>query len=259
MITYEEIVSDIWALPETNIIELDSKVSDIIRAKGTTEPLEVANILEKLLPGVRRDLQTKIEEEMSRKGTSKFTFSRTSDNRLIGYGNFGINDMLSRLVDHSIELVSDCNRLSKGRDGREMFELTNFSLISQIGLKRPVRTELDFKSFVADLYRLFYDSAGGLNLRIPQKFIKVQRGTELVNKDDVVIFDIKHFRSQYEHDPELNDNPEKKRQLIEQACRKYVDKPTLIGLTPEQFLTLQEKLINNVNSFLAEIRADMLT
>ena len=64
MITYEEVVSEIWSLPDTSIIELDSKISEIIRRRETTEELEVARLLETLLPGVRRDLQDKINIEI---------------------------------------------------------------------------------------------------------------------------------------------------------------------------------------------------
>lgn len=264
MITYEEVVSEIWSLPDTSIIELDSKISEIIRRRETTEELEVARLLETLLPGVRRDLQDKINIEIKTNHNPKFIFSESSDNRLIGSGNIGKSTLFSNLADRAFWLMSECNRINRSKGRGDIFEYTNLTIKSLIEIKRPAKTEEDFNLFINGMYKIFYEGAGSGSLRIPEKFFIIfENGSPKVtngNKeriDDFILFHIKHLRSNFDHNTELDEDPDKKDRLIASSCTKYTGKTTIIGLSPKEFLNSQERLLNDIVAFLEELEKEV--
>ncbi|HVC58019.1 MAG TPA: hypothetical protein VND15_00915 [Candidatus Acidoferrales bacterium] len=245
IISYEDIIDEIWGLPKTDIVDLDSKVSEVIRSKGVTEPLEVANYLEKLLPGVKRDLETRINYEIEHNGSSRFIFN---NNKLIGSDNIGKYELFSRLTDRSSNLVSECNRINESKHLEQPFRFTNYTLQGFVNIRRPVKNETDFKLLIDGLYQTIYETSGSCS-RIPENF---------KDNEQFILFEIKYLRSLFDHDPELDRDPDKKARLISQVCIKYMNKTTIIGLSPSEFLDFQEKLLRATNTFLEIFKIQLL-
>ncbi len=250
MITNQSIIDSIWGSSDTEIIELDEEVPNIIRSlESSLTELEVAKVVEENLASIKRELQVKIAQETSTHGIAKFNFSESSDNRLIGSGNIGKPLLFSNLVDSAAQLTSECNRIKRAKQEQEIFRFTDFTLPNHIRIKRPVKTEVDFKLFVDGLYQNFYEASGSCN-RIPDHF---------KNDEQFILFGIKYLRSLFDHDPELDRDPINKDRLIADACIKYTNRRTIIGFNPNDFLGFQEKLLRELILFLEELRRELLT
>ena len=74
-----------------------------------------------------------------------------------------------------------------------------------------------------------------------------------------IIFDIKHLRTCFRHDPDLVDKPKITKKLIVQVCSKYTGKTTIIGLSSNDFLEFQTKLFIEIISFLKKLQEELLS
>lgn len=259
MIPYEDIVNRIWDLPDTEIIELESEVSDIILTSGVSGELEVSRILEQILPNVRAALLQKINNEIEQNRIPKFIFSESSENRLVGSVHHWKSQLYGKLSDELVILVSDCDKIFESKGKGIIFKVTPTTLVSFSQIRRPVKNQEDFEKFIGSLYKIFYEGASEeRHLRIPEKFYTIVENGQSKSIDDFVIFHIKHLRTFFGHDIDLVDNPEKTKGLIAQTCLKYTGKTTIIGLNSSEFLELQEKLLTGIKSFLEALKQELL-
>ncbi|MBI4009573.1 MAG: hypothetical protein HY361_00050 [Candidatus Aenigmarchaeota archaeon] len=259
MISYEDIVTTIWNLPDTKTIDLESEISEIIRATGVSEELEVSSILEKNLPLVRTALLQKINNEIENDKIPKFIFSESSEYRLIGSVHHGKAQLFGKLSDELGILISDCNNLSESKETGVIFRVTHTSLASFSQIRIPVKTQEHFQKFIVALYKIFYEGASEeRHLRIPKKFYTIIENGESKSIDDFIIFHIKHLRTFPVHDLDLVDDPEKTKRLVAQSCLKYAGKSSVIGLNSSEFLALQEKLLIDIKAFLEALKQDLL-
>jgi len=254
MISNEDMVKCIWNLPDTEVIDLEVKIPEIVKSTGQNLEFQIAR--EDLL-SVKRGLQDRISEEIRCDKIPKFTFSESSRYRLVGSIHRKYSEIFEEMSSELSSLISECNEISESKGRGVVFKITSTTLVSFSHIRRPVKNKDNLKIFIGAMYKIFYEAAGERHLRIPEKFFKISENGQLKSIDDFIIFHIKHLRTSFEHDTSLVDDPEKTKALIAQTCLKYTGKTTIIGLSPKEFLELQEKLLNDAKSFLESLKREL--
>jgi len=256
----DEIADIIWNSPNTEIIDIEKKTADILRAEGITEDFVLADKLERFLPLIRGFIEQKIEKDETEYREPKFLFSQLSENTLIGSAHLEKSLIFGRMSDEIVEMIHDCNSISESKGKGIIFNITSTTQMSHSLIRRPAKNKENFGKFIDALYKIFYEGASeDRHLRIPEKFFTTEINGEPVSIDDFIIFDIKHLRTNFEHDTDSVDHPEKTKTLIVQVCTKYTGKTTIIGLSPNEFLEFQNHLFINIITFLKTLKADLLS
>lgn len=261
MITHEEIANRIWESPDA-VIELDKKISDILQEFGLDE-LQAGEESQSYLYVVKILLQEKINEDKKNDRNPRFVFSEESDNRLLSSTQLGRSQLFSSLADDIIKLITKCNTISRSKGSESIFRITDTFLLESTFIRRPCKSEDEFKRFIEACYKIFYEGAGERNLRIPNTmYIEldgdgqaiIENGREKT-KDDFILFHIKRFRNSFSHDPEQMTDPDRSAELFRQTCMKYVEKPHIEDISTTEYLNLQEKLLRDIKGFLEDLNS----
>lgn len=183
-------------------------------------------------------------KRLSQFDTSLKHVLETSDKEIVELKS---KDTLRQLSDKIVELIPDVNKAYSVQNSAKgaLFKLTDSFIKSITKLNAPIGSKNEYKDFIDALYKVFYEGSGALK-RIPDSF----------KKDDSVLFDIKHLRTDCFHDYEHGDKKDikRKRELIASIYRKYTGKNTLEGISGDDFPSFQIKILKNIEKKLLDIK-----
>ena len=150
----------------------------------------------------------------------------------------GITQDITRLSDSIGELVEKINDAHAAERGEDLFKATNKTNAALKKIAKPARDYKSYKSFVENLYFLFWEGSGG----------------RLVMKPDA-FQDINALRTDLDHDVDHGDagKVRAKRKKISKTFGKYASTATPSTLEPEHFPAVQAKMLTAVKKALQAI------
>lgn len=136
------------------------------------------------------------------------------------------------------------NETCKKQGMDEVFRATSETEVVAAEPKEVTDAE-SFGGFIDDMYMFVYESAGGMNLRIPPEFLK----------PDSVVFDIKHLRTDVRHDTEHGDESEirKKEARMGEAYLRYIGKR--LPQDERDWLKLQAGIYDALQKLMSDLLA----
>lgn len=141
------------------------------------------------------------------------------------------------------ELVASLNEKYSATHGNDLFKATTKTTKALTKIGRPIKDYEGYKTFIDQLYFLFHEGVGDrLNTHRPQSFK-----------------DINVLRTDLRHDLD-HGKPSKvraKRKATGAVFKKYSGVPSPVGLAPEKFVLVQEKLLTAIKSDLETLAASM--
>ena len=156
---------------------------------------------------------------------------------------------IKQLTDDSIDLLSQINKSYVAKHGNiDLFKMTTESLKCIRVISTPVSSKDEFKKLVDSLYKLIYEGSGALK-RIPESLIK----------DDSILFDIKHLRTDLFHDVEHGNEKKiiKKKETIASIYTKYANKKTIDEIDESFLFHFQREMLEKIKSLLEEIKKEI--
>lgn len=142
---------------------------------------------------------------------------------------FGMAKAVASRATELAELVGAVNEKHSAEKGEDLFKATNKTALAQARLAKPLKDFEDYKSFVDDLYFLFYEGAGS------------RFGEAL----PASIADVKALRTALRHDVD-HGKPSKVRSKkigMGDVFKKYSGEPSPEAIAPERFVVVQGNLL----------------
>ncbi len=259
MLTPHEIADKIWELPDTDIVEIDEMIVNIIRdnnAEGLSE-LQIGENSEKYLPLVIRILEEKMYESIQKDINPRFSFSEKSRFRIIGSANIGNQALLTQLTTDVVFLIDDVNAIQVAKSAGEIFSLTQTSFKSQPILQKPVKTKNDFSEYIDALYFLVYEGSVKTS-RIPKVGLSdlLDQANSAKFKDDFIIIEINNLRLHFRHDIHLLSDIDKQKLIhkVSEICKKYTGKDSIAQFQQPDYLKIQEGILKELKKFLSKLK-----
>ena len=139
-----------------------------------------------------------------------------------------------------VMLVSQLNEQYSAQHGEDLFKATSRTAQAQVNLGKTIEDYDDYKSFIDDLYFVFWESVGS---RLDRR--------ELSSFEDVNTLrtDLRH---DIDHGKKTRVKAKKKK--IGQVFKKYAGAPSPAGLAPEHFVFVQANLLGALRRDLYQIK-----
>lgn len=152
---------------------------------------------------------------------------------------------IKELTDDSIDLIATINKTNSAKTGKDLFKMTTESLKCVRIISTPVSSKKEFEEFIGAMYKLIYEGSGALK-RIPENLIK----------EDSVLFDIKHLRTDFFHDVEHGKEIDimKKKKIIASIYDKYIGVKTIDEIEESKLILFQKLALGKVKTLLEEIK-----
>ena len=144
-------------------------------------------------------------------------------------GESGLAGTIAADATEIVALVGQLNEQYSAQHGKDLLKATNRTAQAQANLGRAVEGFESYKSFIDDLYFLFWESAGSrLEGRIPESFT-----------------DVNSLRTGVQHDVDHGEarKVRAKKKKIGQIFTKYAGAPSPAGLAPERFVVVQANVL----------------
>ena len=138
-----------------------------------------------------------------------------------------------------VMLVGQLNEKHSAQHGEDLFKATNRTTQAQANLGKTIEDYDDYKSFIGDLYFLFWESVGSrLDGRMPPSFE-----------------DVNTLRTDLQHDVDHGKKTKvkAKKMKIGQVFKKYAGVPSPAGLAPGLFVFVQANLLSALMRDLQQI------
>jgi len=139
-----------------------------------------------------------------------------------------------------VTLVGKINERYSAQHGEDLFKATNKTAQAQSSLGKVIEDFEQYKSFIDDLYFLFWESVGTrLSGRIPVSFA-----------------DVNSLRTGLQHDVDhgKKQKVKAKRKKIGVVFTKYAGAPSPAGLAPERFVVVQANLLAALKQDLRQLK-----
>lgn len=153
----------------------------------------------------------------------------------------GIRAGIASDAAHLVTRIGVLNEEYAAQHGRDLFKATNRTTQAQVNLGKPLSNFDDYKSFIDDLYFLFWESVGDrLDGRIPASFR-----------------DVNTLRTDRQHDVDhgKKGKVKSKKQQLGQTFGKYAGAPSPAGLAPERFVVVQANILLALRADLDKVKA----
>ena len=147
---------------------------------------------------------------------------------------------IAAVADPIIKRVGEINEQYAAQHGKDLFKATNRTVQAQTNLSKTIADFDGYKSFIGDLYFLFWESVGSrLDGRMPPSFE-----------------DVKMLRTGLQHDVDhgRGTRVKAKKLKIGQVFKKYAGAPSPAGLDPERFLLVQANLLDALRRDLQQMK-----
>ena len=147
---------------------------------------------------------------------------------------------IAAVADPIIKRVGEINEQYAAQHGKDLFKATNRTVQAQTNLSKTIADFDGYKSFIGDLYFLFWESVGSrLDGRMSPSFE-----------------DVKMLRTGLQHDVDhgRGTRVKAKKLKIGQVFKKYAGAPSPAGLDPERFLLVQANLLDALRRDLQQMK-----
>jgi hypothetical protein len=202
---------------------------------------------ESIISKIAEHLGVVIDNVGKIKGTEQkdLAYELISKKATIQISQIQTENIVYTLSNQILCLLGECNKICSSKGKEEIFKPTNTMVQKIADIGKPVRNESDFGNMIDALYQVIYEGSGNLS-RIP---------TELKKEDSLGIA-IKYLRNDLRHDLEHGDLKEivAKRIRIAKIYENYTMKTTIASLDPEEFPRLQIAILNNLKTFLENLK-----
>jgi len=152
----------------------------------------------------------------------------------------GLPSAVSADAKEIVRLIGELNEQHSSQHGEDLFKATNKTAQAQANLGKAVADFEQYKSFVDDLYFLFWESVGTrLNGRTPECFL-----------------DVNVLRTGLQHDVDHGDRKKvrAKKKKTGRVFEKYAGAPSPAGLAPERFIVVQANLLAALKQVLRQLK-----
>jgi hypothetical protein len=148
---------------------------------------------------------------------------------------------ISEQADVIKTLIHSVNRKYSAKHGEDLFKLTNESSSALQGLSHPCRSQHDYGELIDGLYFLVHEGSGSCN-RLP------------LPRQDFAM-DVKFLRTMIRHDLDHGSAAEiaKKKRRNASVFKKYSGKASPDECGPEDFLTTQLRIFEDMKVFLESL------
>jgi hypothetical protein len=146
----------------------------------------------------------------------------------------GVAGEVKRAGDALGKLIEQVNTGYAAKHGKDLFKATNKTVAALQNIQRTVKNYNGYRSFVGDLYFVFWESVGNrLDALMPNSYK-----------------DVNALRTDLEHDLDHGKGKKvaAKRKKISAAFSKYATAATPSTLAPEQFVVLQANLLSAIET-----------
>ena len=147
---------------------------------------------------------------------------------------------IAAVADPIIKRVGEINDQYAAQHGKDLFKATNRTVQAQTNLSKTITDFNGYKSFIGDLYFLFWESVGSrLDGRMPPSFE-----------------DVKMLRTGPQHDVDHGKGTKvkSKKLKIGQVFKNYAGAPSPAGLDPERFVLVQANLLGALRQDLQQMK-----
>lgn len=145
------------------------------------------------------------------------------------------------LANSTRELIHKANEIYSSKSGEDLFKLTNKASMSLSKIEIPCRDLNQYGDFIDALYFLIYEGSGDCK--------------RLTSPPPEIVMDIKHLRTAIRHDINHGKRKEiiKKNLKISEIFEKYSGKRTPGMCSPEDFLSIQVRILNKLIIFIESL------
>ena len=148
------------------------------------------------------------------------------------YAEVGFHTAIRRECAEIIKLIADNNEKYSADHGENLFKPTNRTTVAQSRIGNTINNFDEYKSFIDDLYFLFYESTG----------------SRIEGKRPISFKDINILRTGIRHDIDHGKGKDVRLKMknIGEVFKKYSGFASPSGLAPETFIVVQANIISAI-------------